>query len=599
MIRSGDDRQELYNAVKNDILSYKKVNSKISWGHEFFKLGRIKIAQMKVKGKTLCVYLPLDPDKYDANRLFFKDIRKEGKEVDFPMMMKVKSDRAVKYVAELIADVMANNGINKVDNYAYVDYKLPNMSVEEMLVSDPVLAKLVEDNSSPVVVSTTKPVVEEFAPVEESVEEDIVVKDGIRYRYNYSYSARMIRSGEERQELYNVIKNNILSYKKVNSKISWGHELFKLGRIKIAQLKVKGKTLCVYLPLDPSKYDQGRLYFKETGKDEFPMMMKVKSDRAVKYVAELISDVMANNNIVKLDNYQDADYKLPYMSVEEMLISDPVLVKLIKDNSNPVDFKTSALVEETPIVEEKVEEETPVISDDEEVVVKDGVTYKYKFSYSARLIRSGEDRQELYNIIKNNILSYKKVNSKISWGHELFKLGRIKIAQLKVKGKTLCVYLPLNPDKYDANRLFFKDVRKEGKDVEFPMMMKVKSDRACKYVAELIEDVMAENNIVKLDNYVEQDYRLANLSIEEMLTSNPALVKLTQDNLDTVTTKPVKEAILEETKQTIEEESSKEDDLNTTVDESSNVETKTSVKQRKFFFARLRMVFRNRRAKNK
>ena len=513
MIRSGDERQAFYNVIKNNILSYKKVNSKISWGHELFKLGRIKIAELKVKGKTLCVYLPLDPNTHDADRLHFKETGKE----EFPMMMKVKSDRACKYVAELIAEVMEANNIVKLDNYEEQDYTMPYMSVEEMLVSDPVLAKLVEDNSQPVEVKPVE-VIEPAAPVEE----DVVVKNGIRYRYVYSYSARMIRSGEERQEFYNVIKNNILSYKKVNSKISWGHELFKLGRIKICELKVKGKTLCVYLPLDPNTHDADRLHFKETGKEEFPMMMKVKSDRACKYVAELIAEVMEANNIIKFDDYVEQDYKMPYMSIEQMLVSDPVLAKLVEDNSAPVEVKPVEIVE-------------PVAPVDEEIVVKNGIVYRYKFSYSARMIRSGDDRQALYNAVKNNILSYKKVNSKISWGHELFKLGRIKIAELKVKGKTLCVYLPLDPSKYDEGRLHFKETGKE----EFPMMMKVKSDRAVKYVAELIEDVMANNNIVKLDNYEEQDYTMPYMSVEKMLVSDPVLAKLVEDNSSPVEVKPV------------------------------------------------------------
>lgn len=576
LIRSGEERQEFYNEIKNHLLSYKKVKSSISWPRELFRAGREKVCQLKVKGKTLCVYLPLNPDKFDVEHYHHEDVRIKGKENDFGLMLRVKSNRAVKYAKELIDVVMANLGLAQVENYEAQDYKFAYKSLEEMLAED--LARRIGEKAP------EKPKLPEPEPVA-----PVKTDEGFERKYIFSYSARLIRSGNERQDLYNAMKNEVLAYKKVNSKISWNHELFKLGRNKICLFKVKGKTLCVYLPLNPDKYDAEHYYFEDVRRDdkvvEFSLMMKIRSMRAVKYCAELLKDVMAMYGIERNEAYEPADYRLAYMSIEQMLVSDPVLAKLIEGAV----VKPEPVAEAAPVVEEQV---------DEDVVVKDGIVYKYKFSFSARLIRSGDDRQELYNAVKNDILSYKKVNSKISWGHELFKLGRIKIAQLKVKGKTLCVYLPLNPDKYDANRLFFKDVRKEGKEVEFPMMMKVKSKRACKYVAELIEDVMAENNIVKLDNYVEQNYRLANLSIEEMLTSNPALVKLTQNNLNIVTTKPVKEAVLEETKQTIEENFSKED-LNTTVDESGNVETKTSVKQRKSFFERLRMAFRNRRAKNK
>ena len=166
------------------------------------------------------------------------------------------------------------------------------------------------------------------APVVEEADEA-----GINFMYKFSFSARLIRAGAERQDFYNEIKNEYLSYKKVNSKISWGHELFKLGRNKLGQMKVKGKTLCVYLPLDPTKYDQERLWFKETGDEEFPMMMQVKSDRAAKYVAELIADVMLNNNIVLNEKYEEQNYKLPEMSIEKMLKEG-----LAKENNSTVSF---------------------------------------------------------------------------------------------------------------------------------------------------------------------------------------------------------------------------------------------------------------------
>ena len=50
-------------------------------------------------------------------------------------------------------------------------------------------------------------------------------------------------SGKETQDFYNELKNEFLCYNKVNSKISWSHELFKYGKYKLGLLKVKGKEL--------------------------------------------------------------------------------------------------------------------------------------------------------------------------------------------------------------------------------------------------------------------------------------------------------------------------------------------------------------------
>ncbi len=560
LILSGDERQDFYNAVKNNILSYKKVNSKVSWGHELFKLGRIKIAELKVRGKTLCVYLPLDPDKYDQDRLHFQDMRVEGKEVEFPMMMKVKSDRAVKYVAELIADVMANNNIVKNDAYEEKNYKFAYMTIDEMLVSDPVLAKLIEGEvpniPSKPVETQPEPVVEP-APAPVEAEED---EEGINFKYKFSFSARLIRAGDDRQDFYNAIKNHALSYKKVNSKISWGHETIKLGRIKIALLKVKGKTLCVYLPLDPDKYDQDRLHFQDLraeGKEvEFPMMLKVKSDRGVKYACELIDEVMMNNEIPHNDNYEEQDYRLPHMSIEEMLNAEPPLAKLTDNAELPVVEKAPVEVkEEAPVVEEvkpePVKEPEPIVVEapvKAEAESEDGLGFnsQYKFSFSARLIFAGDETQDFYNTLKNEFLSYKKVASKISWGHELFKLGRIKLAEFKVRGKGIYVYLPLNPDNYEESRFHHKDLRVEGKEVEFPMLMKVKSARAVNYVIELIKDVMSQYEIVKNDAYVASNYKLESMTIEEMLNAVPSLAKLSEGSFIPSSERKAEEVVVEE-----------------------------------------------------
>lgn len=530
VIRSGEERQEFYNEIKNYLLSYNKVKSSLSWPRELFRYGRNKVCQLKVKGKTLCVYLPLNPDKYDAEHFHHEDVRVEGKDNDFMLMLRVKSNLAVKHAKELIDVVMSELGVAKVENYERVDYKFAFKTLEEMLAED--LARLV-DQKAP-----EKPAVVEEEKKEDvitQVDEDTVVKNGIMYKYIYSYSARLIRSGDDRQYLYNLMKNEVLSYKKVNSKISWGHELFKLGRIKCCEFRVKGKTLCVYLPLNPDNYDQEHYHFIDNrveGKEvEFPMIMKVKSERAVKYTAELLKDVMALNGIVKLDDYVAQDYKLPYMSIDEMLVSDPVLAKLVENKG--VAFETKP-VEEEPVIEEvkpEVVEEVkpePVISDEDE----EGINFKYKFSFSARLIRSGMERQDFYNEIKNELLSYKKVNSKISWSHEFFKLGRKKCALLKVKGKTLCVYLPLDPDKYDQDRLYFQDLREEGKEVEFPMLMKVKSDRAVKYVKELIADVMSNLEIEKNESYEPSNFRMKEISLEKMLSMDPPLAKLIENDIN-------------------------------------------------------------------
>lgn len=499
LIKAQLPTQDYYNEVRNDLLSYKGIKSLLSWSRDLYKCGRKPCAKLNVKGKTLFVYLPLDPKAYNADHYHHLDVSKEGKEVDYPFLLKVRSLRACKYAKELIKIVMDSYGIVKDEKYKARDYHLPEMSLEELLERD--LARPLDKNGP------------------WSFDWNLN-KEGFEYKYIYSFIAKLIRSGEKRQEFYNEIKNYLLSFKPVKSKISWPRELFRAGREKACQLKVKGKTLCVYLPLNPVDFDVKHFHHEDVrveGKEnEFGLMLRVKSNLAVKHAKELIDVVMANLGLVRIEDYINVDYKFAFKPLEQLLAED--LVRLV-----------GAKAPEKKTVEVEVKPDPVVETVDEE---DKGINYKYKFSFSARLIRAGMLKQDFYNEIKNDILSYKKVNSKVSWNHEFFKLGRKKIALMKVKGKTLCVYLPLDPSKYDQDRLHFQDLREEGKELEFPMLMKVKSDRAVKYVKELIADVMANYEIARNEAYEPINYRMKEISIEKMLSMDPPLAKYVKNALN-------------------------------------------------------------------
>ena len=97
-----------YNEIKNELLSYKKVKSKISSKHESFRLGRVTIAKLKVKGKSLYLFLALDPNDYKDTKYKIKDMSAVGNCKDVPTMYKINLPRRAVYAKDLIADLMKN-----------------------------------------------------------------------------------------------------------------------------------------------------------------------------------------------------------------------------------------------------------------------------------------------------------------------------------------------------------------------------------------------------------------------------------------------------------------------------------------------------------
>lgn len=78
---------------------------------------------------------------------------------------------------------------------------------------------------------------------------------------------------------------------------------------------------------------------------------------------------------------------------------------------------------------------------------------RYKRSFIAKITQSDEEVKMYYSDLKNAFLSYTKVRSQVSWSNDRFTRGRETLAKIGIRGKTLCVYLALNPDEFPITGL--------------------------------------------------------------------------------------------------------------------------------------------------
>lgn len=88
---------------------------------ESYSKGRNAVAKLAIRGKTLNVYLGLDPNDYVGTKYRFVDKTDSKTYQKTPMQLKLTSDRQTKWAKELIADLVAKYGWTLVDEQAQAE----------------------------------------------------------------------------------------------------------------------------------------------------------------------------------------------------------------------------------------------------------------------------------------------------------------------------------------------------------------------------------------------------------------------------------------------------------------------------------------------
>ena len=135
--QSEDDIKAYYSELKNALTEYKKINSNISWHGDRFNFGRDTVARITIIGKTLGLYLALDPADPEFKQTVYrqKDVSKQKAYEGTPFMVKVKSDGGLKKALRLVLSLAEKLGTEKEEGFEAVDYvaMYPNATDEEML----------------------------------------------------------------------------------------------------------------------------------------------------------------------------------------------------------------------------------------------------------------------------------------------------------------------------------------------------------------------------------------------------------------------------------------------------------------------------------
>lgn len=128
------------------------------------------------------------------------------------------------------------------------------------------------------------------------------------------------------------------------------------------------------------------------------------------------------------------------------------------------------------------------------------VRYRYDRSFEAKLIQSDETVKRYYSELKNELLSYRKVSSRMSWRHEAFRRGRPVAAKFVIRGKTLCLCLALDPKVYEDSKYIVDDMSEYSKFAATPLLYRIKNERRLKYAKELIAVLFAEGEKMETES---------------------------------------------------------------------------------------------------
>lgn len=162
-----------------------------------------------------------------------------------------------------------------------------------------------------------------------------------------------------------------------------------------------------------------------------------------------------------------------------------------------------------PAPEPESEREEYEDDDDDEssTFVTEGVErVRYDRSFKAKHIQMKDESKEWYSTLKNELLSYQRVKSRLSWRKETFRIGRMPLARFVIRGKTLCLLLAIEPSGLQGTKFTVDDVSAVASTADTPCQYRIKSARRAKYAKELIGIVMKELNMRKIPDYVAQDF---------------------------------------------------------------------------------------------
>ena len=230
-----------------------------------------------------------------------------------------------------------------------------------------------------------------------------------------------------------------------------------------------------------------------------------------------VEDISVDENATITEESLDfiEPVKPEYVSEEVLFKDEGEEISLFNDNLNITD---TVLSDDIAIaLQSSIEEETASTADKFQMSFDDlGEDLQNAFSeldtnkvikkpFAVKMFETDPVILQRYNELKNYIMSFKKIKSRVSNTADTFNIGRDQLFKLSTSGKSLKLYLNLDPTKIESrfNIIDQGDVKSYE---QVPAFLRIKSNRGVKYAYELIDRVISKFDLSKNPKYVAQDY---------------------------------------------------------------------------------------------
>ena len=255
-------------------------------------------------------------------------------------------DEGIQKIVDGVAEELRN--MTLVCEYEEIDNAEPveeEVVVEEAVeeVAEEVVEEAPVEEEAPAEEATEEIAVATAEPVYEELDGELIdAETGLVVRLKRSFTAKMKQSDEKVKANYSDIKNELISYKRINSNVSWHGDRFNFGRDTVAKIGINGKTLCFYLALDPNdpELKQTVYHQKDVGAqkayESTPFMVKVKSDAALKKALRLVAILAEKIGTEPDEKFEEVDYVLEYAYESTKSLFESGYIKATKEKK--VDF---------------------------------------------------------------------------------------------------------------------------------------------------------------------------------------------------------------------------------------------------------------------
>ena len=120
MLLADEVIKDRYDELKNYALRFKRLKARISKKFDSINQGRLQFVKLSVAGKTLKLFLNMDINLTDP-KFHCKDMRDKKTYEPVPVLLRIKSGRAVKYAKILIDQCAEIHGLKENKKFQEVD----------------------------------------------------------------------------------------------------------------------------------------------------------------------------------------------------------------------------------------------------------------------------------------------------------------------------------------------------------------------------------------------------------------------------------------------------------------------------------------------